>query len=146
MNSKESKSGVVNQLPDGKILVLFDGYCNLCNGAIQFIMKRDRRERFRYASLSWPLGERVVERHPRFKGVDSIIVFHKGRVMDRSSAALYIAGRLDGLWPVLTVFWIVPKFLRDFIYDWVARNRYRWFGKKSTCMMPDKDVSHLFLQ
>jgi predicted DCC family thiol-disulfide oxidoreductase YuxK len=146
MISQESESGVSSRLPEDKILILFDGYCNLCNGAVQFVLKRDRRDRFRYASLSWPVGDEVIRKYPKLAGVDSIIVYQNGKVLERSSAALFIAGRLGGLWPMLGVFWVVPKLIRDGIYNWIARNRYRWFGKKDSCMIPDRDVSHLFLK
>lgn len=132
-------------LPSGKTLVLFDGYCNLCNGAVQFILKRDLKKQFYFAGLSWPVGEDIIRQFPKFKDADSILVFENGKVFDRSSAALKITGRLGGLWPLMGIFWIIPRFLRDAIYTFIARNRYKWFGKKDSCMIPDSDVKERFL-
>ncbi len=133
-------------IPKEKTLVLFDGYCNLCNGAVQFILKRDKKEQFYFASLSWPIAGKLLGDFPKYKDVDSILVYRKGKVFDKSSAALKIAAHLGALWPLMGLFWIVPKFIRDAVYDFIARNRYKWFGKKDTCMMPEKDVSYRFLE
>ncbi len=146
MNSQQNKLSEFEQVPGDKILVLFDGYCNFCNGAVQFIIKRDKKEKFRFASLSWPVGEAVRKKFPAYASADSILVYHQGKLMARSSAALYISKHLGALWPTAGVFRVVPSVIRDAVYDWVARNRYRWFGKKDTCMMPEKDVSHLFIK
>lgn len=136
----------MSELPEGKGLILFDGYCNLCNGAVQFIIKRDQEEHFRFSSLSWLPAQKLIEQHPEYADVDSILLYEKGKLYQKSTAALKIAGRLKGLWPAMKVFFIIPRFLRDPIYDFIAKNRYRWFGKKDTCMMPDKKIGHLFLQ
>lgn len=142
-----SYSNSLNQpeIPEGKFLVLFDGYCNLCNGAVQFIMKRDKKEQFYFASLSWPIAKNVLADFPEFSEVDSILVYKDGKLYDQSSAALKIAAKLGALWPLMGVFWIVPKFIRDGVYAFIARNRYKWFGKKDTCMIPERDVSYRFL-
>jgi predicted DCC family thiol-disulfide oxidoreductase YuxK len=134
------------ELPEDKDLVLFDGYCNLCNGSVQFIIRRDPKEHFRFAGLTWAIGRKILEENPEFSEVDSILLYRKGSLYSKSSAALKIAGKLNGLWPVLQAFLIVPRFLRDPIYDFIARNRYKWFGKRETCMMPEKSVDHLFLR
>lgn len=132
-------------LPEGKGLILFDGYCNFCNGAVQFVIKRDPKEHFYFSSLSWPPAESLLQEYPEFGEVDSILLFENGELYHKSTAALKIAGRLSGPWPIMKIFFIVPRFLRDPIYDFIARNRYRWFGKKDTCMMPEKEVGHLFI-
>ncbi|MEM9050601.1 MAG: DCC1-like thiol-disulfide oxidoreductase family protein [Bacteroidota bacterium] len=138
------KSG--SHLPNENGVVLFDGYCNLCNGAVQFILKRDRKEHFRFASLSWPITQEIMQQFPEVSEVDSILLYEDQKLLIKSSAALRIAGHLGGLWPLLKVFLIVPPFIRDAVYDWIARNRYKWFGKKPTCMIPEKRVDHLFLK
>ncbi len=143
MNRDKSSNNL--GIPEGKTLVLFDGYCNLCNGAVQFILKRDKKERFYFASLSWPIADEVLANFPKLQNVDSILVYRDGKIYDQSSAALKIAAGLGALWPLMGVFWIIPKFIRDVVYAFIARNRYKWFGKKDTCMMPDKDVSYRFL-
>lgn len=129
-----------------KTLVLFDGHCNLCNAAVQFILKRDRRERFLFAALSWPIGEAVRREYPELTGVDSILVYREGKVYAHSTAALHIAVRLGGLWPLMGVFFAVPRFLRDPVYRYIARNRYRWFGQKEQCMVPEPKWTKRFLK
>lgn len=74
------------------------------------------------------------------------MVYHNGKLYDQSSAALKIASRMGALWPLMTVFWIIPKFIRDAVYRYIAKNRYRWFGKKDSCMIPEKDVSYRFVR
>jgi len=140
-----SQENLVDQLPAGKALVLFDGYCNLCNGAVQFILKRDKKNHFYFASLSWPAAEKVLQNSEELKRIDSILLYDGKAVYTKSSAALKISRHLGGLWLAFGIFWIIPKFLRDVIYNFIARNRYKWFGKKDTCMMPESDVSHRFL-
>lgn len=132
-------------LPEGKGLILFDGYCNLCNGAVQFIIKRDSKEHFRFSSLSWAPAQNLLAKHPKYAETDSILLYENEELYQKSTAALKIAGKLKGLWPVLKIFFVIPRFLRDPVYDFIARNRYKWFGKKDTCMMPEKKVDHLFL-
>jgi len=140
-----SQKNLVQGLPPGKALVLFDGYCNLCNGAVQFILKRDKKSHFYFASLSWPVAEPVVQSSEELREIDSILLYDGENIYTKSSAALKISSRLGGFWPIFGVFWIAPKFLRDPVYNFIARNRYKWFGKKDTCMMPESDVSHRFL-
>lgn len=135
----------VPELPDGKALVLFDGYCNLCNGAVQFILKRDKKNHFYFASLSWPVAEPILNTSEKLKDVDSILLWDGKNTFTKSSAALKISSRLGSLWPLMNVFWILPKWLRDPVYDFIARNRYKWFGKRDTCMLPSPEVSARFL-
>ena len=134
----------LNRLPKGKYLVMFDGYCNLCNGAVRFVLERDPRSRFYFAPLDSDIAAHILEAHP-VSDRDSLILYHDGKVYDRSSAVLRIAGKLRGLWPVFVVFLALPKILRDALYKWIARNRYRWFGRRETCMVPDVDYSDRFL-
>ncbi len=133
-------------LPTGKSLILFDGYCNLCNGAVQFVLKRDKKRQFYFASLSWEVAEQLLEKYPEFKLVDSILLFENNKLRAKSSAALKIAPHLGGLWWMTGIFWVVPKFVRDGIYNWIARNRYKWFGKKEACMMPTPELKSRFLE
>lgn len=133
-------------LPTGKYLVLFDGYCNLCTGAVQFILKRDPKERFYFTSLSSGPAQKIIAGYPHLADSDSLLLYHDGQIYDRSSAVLRIARRLSGLWPVFAVFLILPKSWRDALYAWVARHRYKWFGKRESCMLPEKDYSYRFLE
>lgn len=132
-------------LPSGKFLVLFDGYCNLCTGAVRFILRRDSNARFLFSSLSGETAQKVMAAFPDKAGKDSLLVYHRGRLYTQSDAVLKIAGSLSGLWPVFTVFWIVPRFLRNAAYRFISRYRYRWFGHRNTCMVPSEDVSNRFL-
>src|SRR5690606_23922649 len=122
-------------------LVLFDGECNLCNGAVQFVLRRDPRGRFRFASLQSEAGRaalRVAGMPEDAAGSEgrppgSIVLIDAGRAFVKSAAALRIARGLRWPWPLLGAFAIVPPFLRDAVYDWIARHRYRWFGKRAEC-------------
>jgi len=131
----------------GKKIVLFDGVCNLCNGAVQFVIRRDRRDRFRFAALQSELGQELCRaRHIDTSQVDSIVLIDPGvAYYIKSDAALEIARDLNGYgWMPLMLGWI-PRGVRDAVYDLVARNRYRWFGKKDQCMIPTPDLQQKFL-
>jgi predicted DCC family thiol-disulfide oxidoreductase YuxK len=126
-------------------LVLFDGLCNLCSGTVRFILKRDRRLRFRYAPLDGPTASRILSSPGADDGGgESFILYENGRIWRKSTAALRVARKLDGAWPLLYAFIFVPPFMRDAVYDLVAANRYRWFGKKDSCWMPRPEWARLF--
>lgn len=128
------------------VIVLFDGVCNLCNSAVRFLIRRDKKRVFRYASLQsdfaidllTQLGEDASQR-------ESVLVYGEGRLFKRSDAALYLASKLGGFWKVALMIKILPRFIRDGAYNLVARNRYRWFGKRNECMIPKPDDQDLFL-
>ncbi len=127
-------------------VVLFDGVCNLCNGSVVFIIKRDAKSKLRFASLQSEYGEEQMKKfNLPPSALNSVLLIKGGRLFQKSNAALEIASMLDGIWPILYVFKIVPRFLRDLIYDWIAHNRYRWFGKKEACMIPTQDMRARFL-
>jgi len=146
MQSSQSERPRLPEISQGRFVVLFDGYCNLCNGAVRFVLERDSKRVFDFAALSWPVGEALKHEYPELEEVDSIVLYNGEKVYVKSSAALKIAGELGGLWPMARIFWIVPRFLRDAIYGFVARNRYSWFGKKDTCMMPTAETEKRFLK
>jgi predicted DCC family thiol-disulfide oxidoreductase YuxK len=131
---------------EGEAVVLFDGVCNLCNGAVQFIIRRDRGARFRFASLQSDTGRRLLVDRPELYGLDSIVLIENGQLYTQSSAALRIARRLDGPWRASGILLIAPRWLRDPVYRWIARNRYRWFGKQQSCMLPTAEMKGRFLQ
>ncbi len=130
-------------------MILFDGVCNLCSGVVRFIVKRDPKGVFRFASLQSDAGKRLLRDHgvePSAGDPDTVVLVDHGRVFVRSTAALRIAYRLGGAYKV--VFWLGllwPRFLRDFVYDFIARHRYRWFGKKDSCMVPTPELRARFL-
>jgi len=128
-------------------LILFDGVCNLCSGAVQFIVKKDKAAKFKFASLQSPVAGNYLRKHNlEQKGTYSIIFIHNGKAFDKSNAVLEIAKRLSGAWPLFYAFKILPKFIRDFFYYAIARNRYRWFGKKDECMIPTAELKARFLE
>jgi predicted DCC family thiol-disulfide oxidoreductase YuxK len=130
-------------------VVLFDGVCNLCNGVVNFAIDRDPGSRLRFASLQSPVGRQMLERlgHSVPSGdPDSILLVERGRVHERSGAALRIARHLSGGWSLLAAFLVVPRPLRDLVYRWVASHRYRWFGKADACRVPTPDLRARFIE
>jgi len=126
--------------------VLFDGTCNLCNGSVQFILRRDPRARFRFASLQSAVAQRLLaERGVAGTLPDSIVLLAGDRLRTKSAAALAIARGLRWPWPLLSVFWLVPWPLRDLVYDWIARNRHHWFGRREECWVPTPALRARFL-
>jgi len=127
--------------------VLFDGECNLCNGAVDFLLCRDPRGRLRFAALQSPAAARLLAgaRAPT-PLPDSLVLVADGAVHVRSGAALRIVARLRWPWPLLFVFWLVPRPLRDLAYDFVARRRTRWFGRRSSCRVPTPEERGRFLE
>lgn len=127
-------------------IVLFDGVCNLCNGAITYIIKRDKKDVFKFAALQSKIGLELISKfNIDTTKVDSIILIDGEKHYEKSSAALRIAKHLSGGYPLLFGFIIVPKFIRNSVYDYIAKNRYRWFGKKESCMIPTVELKSKFL-
>ena len=131
-------------------VVLFDGVCNLCNGLVQFIIRRDPHARFRFAPLQTEVTPGVVlaQNVRRIPGADptSRRCLEDGRMYERSTAVLRIARQLRAPWPLLFAFIVVPRPLRDWAYDLVARRRYRWFGRRETCMVPTPELRARFVE
>lgn len=127
-------------------IVFFDGVCNLCNGTVDFLVRHDKARHLRYASLQSEIGQQMLASFGlQATEFGSFVYLDHGRLRTRSAAALSVAMRLGGLWTLMGVFLIVPPFIRDTVYDWVARNRYRWFGKRETCRLPTPAERALFL-
>ena len=127
-------------------VVLFDGVCNLCNGAVQFIIDRDPGARLRFAALQSEIGQRLME-HAGYTGVrlDSIVFIENGTPFDRSTAVLRIVRHLQRPWPLLALALMIPRPVRDFAYGIVARHRYRWFGREPHCRVPTPSLRARFL-
>jgi predicted DCC family thiol-disulfide oxidoreductase YuxK len=133
--------------PEPSSIVLFDGVCHLCNGSVNFIIERDPERRFRFAPIQSPIGQELLRRHDLPPdAIDTVVLIEGEKAYTRSTAALRIARRLGGLWPIAYAWIIVPRPIRDAVYKLVARNRYKWFGKKDACMMPTPEVRERFLQ
>ena len=118
-----------------KRIVLFDGECNVCDASVQFIIKRDTKAAFQFASLQSEVGQALIEKFAIPATVDSIILIEGEHYYMKSTAALNIARRLDGLWKLSYAAIVVPKPLRDRVYSYIAKNRYKWFGRKEVCML-----------
>lgn len=135
------------KLPKNKKIILFDGVCNLCNGAVTFIIKHDKTDTFRFASLQSEIGKKLVaERGMDPEELDSIILIDPGvAYYQKSTAALEISRELSGGYSLLKNFLFIPEGLRDGIYNFVASNRYKWYGKKESCMIPTPELKSKFL-
>jgi predicted DCC family thiol-disulfide oxidoreductase YuxK len=122
---------------DQQSIILFDGVCNLCNSAVQFIIKLDKKNYFSFASLQSLQGQKILSQfNLPVNDLNSFVLIENGKAYTRSTGALRVAKKLDGLWPLLYGFIIIPKIIRDGVYKWIAANRYKWFGKKKECMLP----------
>ena len=129
-----------------KPLVLFDGVCNLCSGAVQFIIKRDPTGNLMFASLQSARGQAILTHlNMRTDDFDTFVFIENGVAYTRSTAALHEVRYLNGLWGMLRVLLIVPRPIRDVVYNFVARNRYRWFGKQNECWLPTPELKARFL-
>ncbi len=127
-------------------VVLYDGVCNLCNGAVRFIIARDREGVFRFAALQSEVGRALANECGLDRDkLDTVALVDEGSCFIRSDAAIRIASRLPGMWPALRVLRVVPRPLRDWGYDLVARNRYRLFGREDACQLPDQHIRDRFL-
>ncbi|MBX7043637.1 MAG: thiol-disulfide oxidoreductase DCC family protein [Ignavibacteria bacterium] len=128
-------------------VILFDGVCNLCNASVNFIMDRDKDAVFRFASLQSDAGKELMRRYGKDADkIDTVVLIHNDRVSMRSEAAIRIGGLLPFPYPLAKAFLVIPSFIRDRIYDYVAANRYKWFGKKESCRMPDPESRSRFLE
>lgn len=133
----------MDKLPDH--LVLFDGVCNLCNSAVRYIVQRDKKDIFRFVPLQSNIADQIRKGHNIPVNTDSIIYLRMGKIYTHSTAALKIAKDLGGRHRLWYVFVIIPKPVRDYFYDLIARKRYKWFGKTATCQIPDHSIKRKFM-
>ena len=127
-------------------LVLFDGVCNMCNSSVNFIIDRDPNAYFKFAALQDEAVKPLLARYNlSLDYADSVVLIEDGVCYRESTAALRVARRLKGGWPLFYGFMIIPRPLRDIVYGWIARNRYRWFGKRDTCRIPTPELRARFL-
>ena len=135
-------------LPKNKKIILFDGVCNLCNTSVQYVIKHDKKDLFRFVALQSETGQRIIKHIGiSTSNIDSIVLYEPGvAYYYKSNAALEIAKNLGGIFTYGTIFKIIPTSLRDSIYDYVAKNRYKWYGKQDNCMIPTKELKDKFLE
>jgi predicted DCC family thiol-disulfide oxidoreductase YuxK len=127
-----------------KRIIFFDGVCNLCNGAVNFVIDRDPQGLFKLAPLQSEIATKYLDKE-RISKLDSIVLYEDGKIYEKSTAALKIAKKLNGAWFLLYVFIVIPPFIRNIFYNIVAKYRYKWFGKRETCRMPTTDIKDRFL-
>jgi predicted DCC family thiol-disulfide oxidoreductase YuxK len=126
-------------------VILFDGVCNLCSGSVQFILKQDKENKFQFASLQSAFGQKILTQfNLPPDNFNSFILFQDGKIFTRSTAALKMFSQLNG-WKWIKIFGIIPEFLRNAVYNVIAKNRYKWFGKKEECWMPTPELKARFL-
>lgn len=127
-------------------IILFDGVCNLCNASVQFIIQHDKKNHFKFASIQSGAGQKLLKKYNIDASItDSIVLIDHNRSYIKSTATLQIAKHLNGLYPLLYIFIVTPSFIRNGIYDLVAKNRYTWFGRKETCMIPSAEIRSKFI-
>lgn len=127
-------------------VLFFDGVCNLCTGSVQFVLKRDRKKQFLFASLQGKNGQELLKQdNIPVNELKSLILKEDDRIYTRSTAVLRMLKQLGGGWKLLYAFIIIPPFIRDAIYNLIARNRYKWFGKKEECWVPTPELKERFL-
>jgi predicted DCC family thiol-disulfide oxidoreductase YuxK len=135
-----------NSSIENQDVLLFDGVCNLCNGAVNFIIDHDPKGHFKFAALQSDFGqEKLKELGYNQQEFDSLVLLSEDKVYKKSSAALRIAKKLSGLYPLLYVFIIIPPFIRHGVYDIIAKNRYKWWGKRDSCRMPTPELRARFV-
>lgn len=131
----------------GREVILFDGVCNLCNGAIDFILERDPKGHFVFASLQSVPGREILSQFGlATEDYDSVVLVKNGRVYKKSRAALEISSKMTGGWPLFQIFKIIPRFVTDGVYNFIAQNRYEFFGKRKICRLPTPALRSRFLE
>jgi predicted DCC family thiol-disulfide oxidoreductase YuxK len=132
--------------PQKHPVILFDGVCNLCSSSVQYVIKHDPRKIFRFASLQSAFAQKILSAyHLPVSNYNSFILINNNDIYTRSTAALLVAKELKGFVKLLYVFIIIPKFIRDAVYNIIAKNRYNWFGKKNECWIPTPELKSLFI-
>lgn len=127
-------------------LILFDGVCNLCTHSVQFVIQRDAKQQFRFASIQSDLGQKVLQQYGlSTTKINTVVLLNNNQIYTHSTAALHIAQHLGGLWQLASLALWVPAPLRDMVYTFVAQNRYRWFGKQESCWLPTPELKNRFL-
>ena len=134
-------------IPKHKKLILFDGVCNLCNSSVQYVIKRDKKEHFLFTALQSDIGKQILDAYKiDTTKIDSILLYIPEKGFDyKSTAALKVGASLGFPVNLMAIFFIVPAFIRNWVYDFIAKNRYKWYGKKESCMIPTPELKSRFL-
>ena len=134
-------------IPNNKKLILFDGICNLCEASVQYVIKYDKKNVFMFTALQSDAGQQIIQKfNIDTNKVDSILLYTpKNGIDSKSTAALKIANDLGFPQSIMTVLFIIPPFIRNWVYDYIAKNRYKWYGKKESCMIPTSELKSKFL-
>lgn len=137
----------MEELPIEKKIILFDGVCNLCESSVQFIIKHDKNDVFRFVSIQSDLGQKITNHLGiDVSKVDSVILYiPNSTYFTKANAALKIAKNLSGIISIIGYFNFLPDFIKNSLYDYIAKNRYKWFGKKESCMLPSSELKAKFL-
>ena len=134
------------KLSETNPILLFDGVCNLCNGAVQFVIKYGSKDVLRFTALQSEVGQQILEHFDLPKeDIFSVILLDNGKIYTRSSAALRMYKNMGGVWSLMYFFMIIPRPIRDAVYNFIAKNRYKWFGEKESCMIPTPELKSRFL-
>ena len=138
---------MIDKVPKNKQLILFDGVCNLCNSSVTKVIKNDPKDHFLFAPLQSNIGQKIIEKYSiNTEQTDSIILYSEDfGVKTKSSAALHVAKKMTFPYSLAIIFFIIPPFIRNWVYDYVAKNRYKWYGKKDQCMIPTPELQAKFL-
>ncbi|WP_407557539.1 thiol-disulfide oxidoreductase DCC family protein [Winogradskyella sp. 4-2091] len=139
---------MITQITNNKQLILFDGVCNLCNSSVLYVIKRDSKNNFLFAPLESKIGTEIIKKfNIDTEKTDSILLYNpvKDKLTYKSTAALLIASRLGFPTNLLSIFLIVPAFIRNWVYNYIAKNRYKWYGKKDSCMIPTPELKSKFI-
>lgn len=136
----------MNNILRNKTILLFDGYCNLCHSSVQFVLKHERRQELYFTSLQSPVGIEILKHYKiDANKIDSLVLIEKNIAYTKSSAALRLGKYLKGIYLLGYAFIIIPPFIRNGVYDFIAKNRYKWYGKQDSCIMPDENLAKRFL-
>jgi predicted DCC family thiol-disulfide oxidoreductase YuxK len=134
-------------LKNGKKIILFDGVCNFCNTSVLKVIKHDKKNVFLFTSLQSEIGKQIIDHfNIDTSKIDSIILIEsESQYAIKSTAALKILNQFNGIWKLMQIFWIIPTFIRNSMYNYIAKNRYKWFGKKDECMIPTDEIKSKFI-
>lgn len=136
----------MNNILKNKTILLFDGYCNLCHSSVQFVIKHEKKSELYFTSLQSPVGVEILTFYKiDVAKIDSLILIEKNKAYTKSTAALKLGKYLKGMYSLSSIFIIVPPFIRNWVYDFIAKNRYKWYGKQDSCLMPDENLAKRFL-